>query len=390
MTLDLSDDEEIGEFIYRTSHTAKLLREQQEREDEEENEKKASIQDNITPTVKVDVKPEDDASTDDEHSLEYVVSSSSAGYDPVKSEETDNEELWDDKDTNTSNKQNLPIKEESNNSTDDGECSERRRRMSPRTAQPKAASYVQESVDAQRTRKRRYCSKRKRESKEESNGSVQKAARIECSLEGCTLKAADSGTCWKHKGYNHCSQGDCTNRVWKGGVCRSHKEFATFEKAARIECSVEGCTGKAADSGTCKKKHKGYDLCSHEGCTNRVKKGGVCLKHGAVMKTCSHEGCTNRVQKGGLCIRHGAVLKTCSYEGCTNYARGKEGVCIRHGAKVTTCSHDGCTNKVVNRGVCVKHGAILKICSIDGCSNNVIQGGVCIRHGAVVKRKKKE
>ena len=31
MTLDLSDDEELGEFIYKTSHTAKLLREKQEK-----------------------------------------------------------------------------------------------------------------------------------------------------------------------------------------------------------------------------------------------------------------------------------------------------------------------------------------------------------------------
>jgi len=36
MALDLSDDDELGEFIYRTSQTAKLLREKKKKEDEEE------------------------------------------------------------------------------------------------------------------------------------------------------------------------------------------------------------------------------------------------------------------------------------------------------------------------------------------------------------------
>jgi len=55
--------------------------------------------------IKVEVKTEDEASTDDdERSPEYV---SSSRYDPVKSEETDNEEL--DEDTNTSNEQHLKL-----------------------------------------------------------------------------------------------------------------------------------------------------------------------------------------------------------------------------------------------------------------------------------------
>ena len=60
--------------------------------------------------VKVELKEEDEVSTDDErYSPDHVISSSS-GYDPVKSEETDDDEL-DDKDS-TSNEQNRPIKEE--------------------------------------------------------------------------------------------------------------------------------------------------------------------------------------------------------------------------------------------------------------------------------------
>ena len=42
MALDISDDEELGEFIYRTSHTAKLLRERREKEDDKEDKKAAT------------------------------------------------------------------------------------------------------------------------------------------------------------------------------------------------------------------------------------------------------------------------------------------------------------------------------------------------------------
>ena len=39
MALDLSDDEELGAFVYRTSHTAKLLREM-----------KAKLEEVVSPT----------------------------------------------------------------------------------------------------------------------------------------------------------------------------------------------------------------------------------------------------------------------------------------------------------------------------------------------------
>jgi len=159
-------------------------------------------------------------------------------------------------------------------------------------------------------------------------------------------------------------------------------------KTISDELSVEGCTGKAADSGTCKYKHGGYDHCKHEGCTNQVINKGVCVKHGAAVKTCKHEGCTNKARgKEGVCAKHGAVLKTCSHEGCTNIVINK-GVCVKHGAvgkKRKICSHEGCTNQVINRGVCVRHGAKVKICKEEGCTNYSQRGGVCIKHGAKVK-----
>ena len=54
----------------------------------------------------------------------------------------------------------------------------------------------------------------------------------------------------------------------------------SVQKTARIECSIEGCNRKAAGNGRCKSKHGGRDYCSYEGCTKQARKGGVCVKHG--------------------------------------------------------------------------------------------------------------
>jgi len=273
-------------------------------------------------------------------------------------EETDNEEISKGKDTDGSkhhpsikeaaviNEQQypLPIKEEcdetkiedkstDDDSTDNETKTSGRQRKRPRLlANPGTTrTNAHESIAIQHTsKKRRHSGKRKRK-EGERNGYVQKAARLECSVEGCSGKAADSGTCGaKHKGYNHCSHDGCTNKVVRGGVCIRHKEFA-IEKDDRV-CSFEGCNRKAADSGTCFVKHKGYSYCSHEGCTNIVVNRGVCVKHGAVVKTCKHEGCTNGVISKGVCIKHGAVKKrrkTCSYDGCKNQSK-HGGLCTRH------------------------------------------------------------
>ena len=63
---------------------------------------------------------EDEASTDDEYTPEGLVSWL-IGYDPVKSEETDDEELGED--TNTSNEQHLPIKVKAEVKTEDDDVS---------------------------------------------------------------------------------------------------------------------------------------------------------------------------------------------------------------------------------------------------------------------------
>ena len=314
-----------------------LVKSEEETDDEDmckDTNTSSSHQNHLLPinikqeAVKVEVKAEDDVSTDDEqYSPEYVVSSS--GYDPVKSEETDDEDT--EEDTNTSNEQHLSIKVKTE---DDNKIEEpERRRKSTRllaNSTTHSNASIQDNIDMLHiTKKRRYSSKRKREV-EERIGSTQKTARIECSVEGCNRKAADSGTCMKkHKGYKHCSQDGCTKHIQKGGVCVKHGAI---------------------------KKPK---TCSHGGCTNHVVNEGVCIKHGAKVKTCSHDGCTNTAQIRGVCVKHGAkrYMKTCSHEGCTNQVINS-GVCIKHGAKVKTCSHDGCKSRARGReGVCVKHGA---------------------------------
>jgi len=282
--------------------------------------------------VKAEIKTEDDVSTDDEqYKLENVISSPSRYDDPVKNEETDDEDLVY---TNiTSNEHHLPIKVKAEVKTEEDDVSTDDEYVSQEPVKPldQPNSSSQESMDIQHTRKKkRHCSKRKREV-EKSNRSVEKATRIECSVEGCTRKAADSGTCkTKHGGRNYCSQDGCTNYSQKGGVCIRHARKKDYRT-----CSIEGCNRKAAGNGRCRIEHGGYNLCNQDGCTNRVQKGGVCLRHGAVVRyTCRHEGCTNQVKRSrGVCTLHEAkqrAVLTCKREGCPNPVGRQGGVCILH------------------------------------------------------------
>ena len=52
---------------------------------------------------------------------------------------------------------------------------------------------------------------------------------------------------------------------------------ATVPKTDRVECSVEGCNRKAAESGTCFKKHRGYKYCTHEDAPNKLGREGFVL-----------------------------------------------------------------------------------------------------------------
>ena len=167
--------------------------------------------------VKVELKTEDDGiSTDDELSPECVISSST-GYDPVKSEEADDEDTGED--TNIPNEQHLPIKEESVktddvSTDDDNEIEEpERRRKSPRL-----------------------------------------------------LSAKPLALFLSHEG--------CKNYAQKGGVCIKHG--ASWTKRT---CSHEGCTNQAVQGGVCIKHGAKVKTCSHDGCTNQSRKGGLCIRH---------------------------------------------------------------------------------------------------------------
>ena len=96
---------------------------------------------------------DDDVSTDDDRSPEYVVSSSS-GYGPVKSEETDDEDIGED--NNTSNSK-FNVKTEDNDEYSSENKESVRRRKSPRlltipTAQ--SNSFIREGTAIQCTKKK--------------------------------------------------------------------------------------------------------------------------------------------------------------------------------------------------------------------------------------------
>lgn len=165
MTLDLSDDEELGEFIYRTSRTAKLLREKKDKEDEVNvvsprkismKRKADLVKEGSIDLKKAKVKTEDDVSTDDEQQIPGIIVSSPSGYDPVK---TDDEELGEDI-NNTSNEQLVKeVKTEEDDSTDDERSSEKKEPVIQMKLflplivhQPTTKPYSQQSVDNQHTR----------------------------------------------------------------------------------------------------------------------------------------------------------------------------------------------------------------------------------------------
>ena len=127
-----------------------------------------------------------------------------------------------------------------------------------------------------------------------------------CSQEGCTNLARKGGVCVRHGAKTYCSHEGCTKQVQKGGVCIRHGASWT-----KKYCSYEGCTNQVQRGGVCIRHGASLPkyTCSHEGCTNNAQTGGVCRRHSAMVKTCNYEGCTYNSLKGGVCFRHGASLK---------------------------------------------------------------------------------
>ena len=174
-----------------------------------------------------------------------------------------------------------------------------------------------------------------------------------CSFDGgCTNIAHGGGVCRRHGAKRStCRYEGCTNLAQVGGVCIRHGA-----KKYMKTCSHEGCTNNIVNGGVCRRHGATLKTCKHDGCTNIVKKGGVCRRHGAIVKHCKHKGCNNNAQIRGVCIRHGAQRYTCKHDGCINHVK-KGGVCRRHGATARQCKHKGCTNQARKGGECFRHGA---------------------------------
>jgi hypothetical protein len=103
--------------------------------------------------------------------------------------------------------------------------------------------------------------------------------RAKCSYVLCTSTAVDGEVCIQHKSLssiNDPSPRSSTNPVTRG---------CTLTKSGRKvkPCKSEGCTNRAIQGGTCfrhgAKAHR--KLCSSDGCKNYVVRGGICIKHGA-------------------------------------------------------------------------------------------------------------
>ena len=102
-----------------------------------------------------------------------------------------------------------------------------------------------------------------------------KKKRYECSHKGCTNGVVQGGVCVRHGAIiKRCSYDGCSKKVQSGGVCIRH--------GAKVKlCNHEGCNNQAQKGGVCLRHGAKVKTCKHKGCNNQVKKGGVCIRHGA-------------------------------------------------------------------------------------------------------------
>ena len=269
------DDEELGAYIYQTSHTAKIFREKKEAD--------ALVS---TPTSQqAQRKSPRLLASEPKQQVKFIPTVVM----PEKSISN----------TNT----NITIKERT----------KRKRKL---LSKEELCTPVCPKSSLQQKKGERYAYGQKRKL---------------CSFDGCTNTVISGGVCLRHGAEKRrCSNEGCTKLArGKGGVCVRHGA-----KRRRYECKYEGCTNHIVQGGVCIRHgaNKKVKICGHEGCTNNAQEGGVCIRHGAKKYMCSHKGCTNKAKQKGVCIRHGATIKRCSHDGCTNNAR-KGGVCWRHGAR---------------------------------------------------------
>ena len=78
-----------------------------------------------------------------------------------------------------------------------------------------------------------------------------------CKYDGCTNHARRGGVCRRHGANLECSHGGCTNYVVNGGVCIRHG--ATVK-----QCKGEGCTKSAINGGVCRRHGAKKYTCSKD------------------------------------------------------------------------------------------------------------------------------
>jgi len=199
------DDDDFGELIYRSSHTAKRLK----REEDEQKKKP----DKNTSTSSLDL---DDVSTDREETV--------ASYQPVNVKSIDDGEDTD-HDGEAILEQKMP-------SSSPASVSQTQMMAmlpeNPPTLPPLPPTLPPLPLIANSPKKVKP---------------KPKTAQVdECSIEGCKRTARDSGTCYIHGGFNYCNHDGCTNRCVKWGVCNRHG-------ATQKKCTHDGCKNVAIKAG---------------------------------------------------------------------------------------------------------------------------------------------
>ena len=232
-SVDDDSDEELGAYIYRTSRTAKLLREEAEARNNELQSSSKSVAAVAGPTS---CKPTATNTTQSSKLSEVVPYSS-------KLTNSDINHVW------------------------------TRRRLRKRKNPP--AADGEDHVPSSGAKKR---------AREQTDQQCF-PSRTQCTVDGCTNRAQQGGICYTHGGKQirfKCSYDGCTSIAQKGGVCIRHHDGASRTKKY---CKHEGCTNQEQKGGVCKRhgakvKRKKY-TCIYERCNNHAVKGGVCIRHGA-------------------------------------------------------------------------------------------------------------
>ena len=232
------EDEELGAYIYQTSHTAKLFRE------------KAAVEEALVVA-----------------SSSHQTRTKSARLLATKSKQQD-----------------IPtavVPETSTNNTHGSRTSKQR------TTGKRKLVLKEESCTPSRKQKKgeKYACGRERKL---------------CSFEGCTNLARNDGVCIRHGAkVRRCKHDGCTNQVVRGGVCKRHgakvkgckhkgcnnlaRNYGVCYRhgAKKYICSYKGCNNQAQNGRLCIRHGAKVKRCRHEECNKQARNGGVCRRHGA-------------------------------------------------------------------------------------------------------------